>query len=142
MKKNNNVTTKINQTIEDIWMNLEKKERQYIKPVLNNQQYVLLTWVIRHPFSSPSEIANKMEITKSAVSQQLARLEKDGYIIKKQHQTDKRTYSIHLDEKGKQYQREIDAFNQHIAQKYNEQLTFEELTQMLDSLQKLNKLLK
>jgi len=57
--KTNNVVEQINQTIEDIWIILEKMERNYTNFSLNNQQYVLLTFVIRHPSSSPSELAEK-----------------------------------------------------------------------------------
>ena len=82
--KNNQVAEQINQTIEDIWIMLEKMERAYTNFALNNQQYVLLTLVMRHPSCSPSELADKMAITKSAVSQQLTKLEQDGYIMKRQ----------------------------------------------------------
>jgi len=51
----------------------------------------LLTLIIRHPSSTPSELAEKMKITKSAISQQLVKLEMEGYIYRKQHSEDKRT---------------------------------------------------
>ncbi len=136
--KTNNVAEQINQTIEDIWIILEKMERAYTKFSLNNQQYVLLTLVIRHPSCSPSELAEKMAITKSAVSQQLAKLEKDGYITKKQHVEDKRAFSIELGEKGLLYQQEVEAFNQQITEKYHTYLSSDELAEMLDTLEKLN----
>ncbi len=74
----------------------EKRKRLYI----NDQQYVLLNLIIRRPFTSPTELAEKMGITKSAVSQQLAKLKKEDYITRKQHVEDKRTFSIELGEKG------------------------------------------
>ncbi|MWV42710.1 MarR family transcriptional regulator [Paenibacillus sp. HJL G12] len=140
--KNKNLAEQINQTIEDIWIILEKKERAYTNFKLNNQQYVLLTLVIRHPFSSPTELAEQMEITKSAVSQQLAKLEKEGYIIRKQHVEDKRAYSIELGEKGLLYKHEMNAFNQQVSEKYHANLSPEELTNMLSALQKLRELLE
>ncbi|KPN95999.1 MarR family winged helix-turn-helix transcriptional regulator [Lysinibacillus sp. ZYM-1] len=139
--KTNNVVEQINQTIEDIWIILEKMERNYTNFSLNNQQYVLLTFVIRHPSSSPSELAEKMAITKSAVSQQIAKLEKDGYIIKRQHVEDKRGFSIELGEKGWLYKQEVEAFNQQISEKYQANLTPEELANMLGTLQKLKKII-
>lgn len=74
----------------------EKRKRLYI----NDQQYVLLNLIIRRPFTSPTELAEKMGITKSAVSQQLAKLEKEDYITRKQHVEDKRTFSIELGKEG------------------------------------------
>jgi len=140
--ENKNIAEQINQTIEDIWMILEKKERAYTNFKLNNQQIVLLTLAIRHPFSSPTELAEKMDITKSAVSQQLAKLEKDGYIIRKQHVEDKRTFSIELGEKGMLYKKEMEAFNQQVSERYHANLSPVELINMLSALQKLPELLE
>ena len=139
--KTNHVAEQINQTIEDICIVLEKMERDYTKFNLNNQQAVLLALVIRHPSISPSEIAEKMTITKSAVSQQIAKLEKDGYIIKKQHAKDKRGFSIELGEKGLLYKQESEAFNQVITEKYQAQLSDEDLANVLEALEKLKKAL-
>lgn len=140
--KNKNIAEQINQTIEDIWIIFEKKERDYTNFKLNNQQHVLLTLIIRHPFSSPTELAEKMEITKSAVSQQLAKLEKEGYIIRKQHTEDKCTFSIELGEKGLHYKKEMEAFNEQVSDKYHANLSPVELTNMLSALQKLRELLE
>ena len=95
-----NIAKQINQTIEDLWIILEKREKDYFILKINDQQYVLLNLIIRRPFTSPTELAEKMGITKSAVSQQLAKLEKEDYITRKQHVEDKRTFSIELGKKG------------------------------------------
>lgn len=139
---NKNIAERINHTIEDIWIVLEKKERAYTNFKLNNQQYVLLTQIIRHPLSSPTELAEIMDITKSAVSQQLTKLEAEGYIRKRQHEDDKRAYSIELGEKGQLYQQEMEAFHQEIADKYQASLSASELENMLSTLQKLRELLE
>ncbi|MEC0373701.1 MarR family winged helix-turn-helix transcriptional regulator [Paenibacillus chibensis] len=139
---NKNIAERINHTIEDIWIVLEKKERAYTNFKLNNQQYVLLTQIIRHPLSSPTELAEIMDITKSAVSQQLTKLEAEGYIRKRQHEDDKRAYSIELGEKGRLYQQEMEAFHQEITDKYQASLSASELENMLSMLQKLRELLE
>ncbi|GAA3343957.1 hypothetical protein GCM10017717_03140 [Deinococcus persicinus] len=82
-----------------------------------------------------------MTITKSAVSQQIAKLEKDGYIIKRQHVDDKRGYSIELGEKGLLYKQEGEAFNQEITKKYQAQLSDEELVNVIEVLEKLKSVL-
>jgi len=139
--KNNQVAEQINQTIEDIWIMLEKMERAYTNFSLNNQQYVLLTLVMRHPSCSPSELADKMAITTSAVSQQLTKLEQDGFIVKRQQEEDKRAFSVELGEKGLLYRQKVDAFNQQITEKYQANLTTEELAEMLATLEKMKKIL-
>jgi DNA-binding MarR family transcriptional regulator len=140
--KNNHIAEQINRAIEDIWIVLEKKERSYASFQLNNQQYVLLTLVMRRPSSSPTELAEKMDITKSAVSQQLSKLEMEGYIIRKQHEDDKRTVSIELGEKGLLYKKEMESFLQQVSEKYEANFSPVELTHMLVTLQKLRDILE
>lgn len=47
-----------------------------------------------------SELGPKLQITQGAVSQQLAKLEKRGYLVRIQDKSDKRQYSVRLTEKG------------------------------------------
>ncbi|RJX37485.1 MarR family transcriptional regulator [Paenibacillus pinisoli] len=141
MPKNENLPEEINQTLEELWLLLETKERDYLNFQLNNQQYSLLTLIIRHPSSTPTELAEKMKITKSAVSQQLVKLELEGYIYRKQHSEDKRTFSVELGEKGLLYKNEMDRFMQQISEKYYAILTPDELTNLLSALQKLTKVM-
>ncbi|WP_435172090.1 MarR family winged helix-turn-helix transcriptional regulator [Paenibacillus glycanilyticus] len=140
--ENKKIAEQINKTIEDIWMLMEKSERKITDFGLNNQQHVMLSLIIRHPFPSPTELAEKMEITKSAVSQQLKKLERDGYIKKIQDAHDKRVFSIGLGEKGIIYKKELDTFNEQILKEYTSKLSFEELSNMLSSFQKFQELLE
>ncbi len=91
-----------------LWLLLEEKEINYMNFQLNNQQYTLLTLIIQHPSSTTTKLAEKMNITKSAISQQLVKLEAEGYIIRKQNVEDKRTFSVELGEKGLLYKKECD----------------------------------
>lgn len=139
--KNENIANKINQTLEELWLLLEIKERNYMNFQLNNQQYAILTLIIKYPSSTPSELAQKMNITKSAISQQLVKLEAEGYIIKKQHTEDKRIFSVELGEKGLLYKKEYDFFMQQVSEKYYASLSPEELSNFLSALQKLTKVI-
>src|SRR5690625_7785350 len=76
--KTKHLTTKINELIEDIYMLFEKKERSYMTHRLNNQQHILLTLLMRESNLSPSDLAESLDITKSAISQQLKILEEIG----------------------------------------------------------------
>lgn len=93
-----------------LWLLLEEKEINYMNFQLNNQQYTLLTLIIQHPSSTTPKLAEKMNITMSAISQQLVKLEAEGYIIRKQNVEDKRTFSVELGEKGLLYKKEFDVF--------------------------------
>lgn len=139
--KNENLPEEINQTLEELWLLIEAKERSYTNFQLNNQQYSLLTLIIRHPSSTPTELAEKMNITKSAISQQLVKLEVENYIYRKQHSEDKRIISVELGEKGLRYKKEMDRFMQQVSEKYYASLSPEELTNFLSALQKLTKVI-
>jgi len=142
MMSNENLPEEINKTLEELWLLLETKERAYTNFQLNNQQYSLLTLIIRHPSSTPTELAEKMNITKSAISQQLVKLEMEGYIYRKQHLEDKRAFSVELGEKGLLYKNKMDKFMQQISEKYYANLSPEELTSLLSALQKLTKVIE
>ncbi|MBS4220109.1 MarR family transcriptional regulator [Bacillus sp. FJAT-49711] len=139
--KNENLAEEINHTLEELWLLLETKERTYTNFQLNNQQYALLTLIIRHPSSTPTDLAEKMNITKSAISQQLVKLEIEGYIYRKQHSEDKRTISVELGEKGLLYKKEMERFMQQVSEKYYASLSTDELTNFLSALQKLTKVI-
>ncbi len=136
------VVKKINETIENIWITFELKEGVYTTHKLNNQQYVLLTLIIRHPSLSPTELAEKMSVTKSAVSQQLAKLEREDYIVRKQSMEDKRSYTIELGGKGLHYKKEMEAFNHKLFEQYNANLSNLELEDISSALEKLLGILK
>lgn len=138
----NNITEQINHTIEDIWILYEQKEKEYANFNLNNQQYVILTLIMRNTKITPSALAKKISVTKSAVSQQLAKLEEENYIIRKRHKEDKRTFTIELAEKGRLFEKQMESFNIQLSQKYHEHLSSDELHNMLTSLQKLKKIVE
>ena len=71
-----------------------------------------------------------MNVTKSAISQQLVKLEKDGYIFRRQHAEDKRAFSVELGEKGLLYKQEMDAYMEQVSEKYYASLSPEELTNL------------
>ncbi len=142
MMNNENLPEEINKTLEELWLLLETKERAYTNFQLNNQQYSLLTLIIRHPLSTPTELAEKMNITKSAISQQLVKLEAEGYIYRKQHVDDKRAFSVELAEKGLLYKKEMDRFMQQVSEKYYAILSPQELTSFLSALQKLTEVIE
>ena len=50
-----------------------------------------------------SEIADKMKVTRGAVSQIAARLEKKGYIVRKKNKENRRTNLAFLTDKGKKF---------------------------------------
>ena len=108
---------------------------------MNNQQYVILTLIIQNPEYKPSEIAKIMNISKSAISQQLVKLESKGFIKPYRLEEDKRSYGIKLNEKGQQYKKEMERYYDSVYQKYKEQFSYEELVEIYQAVSKLKQVL-
>lgn len=77
-----------------------------------------------------SELGEKLKITQGAVSQQLGKLEKKGYLERIQDQRDKRQYSVRLTEKGRnlyECHRRYDEESYQLLFHYFDEFTQEEL---------------
>lgn len=141
MMKYEEIAEQINLTLENIWILFGKQEREMTDFQLTNQQHVLLTLIIRNMSVTPTELAEKLDITKSAVSQMLKKLEEEGFIVRKQHPKDKRAVILELGKKGLIYRAEVRLFNKKMVEKYYSKLSPEELLQMLHSFQKYEELM-
>lgn len=142
MEKMSEIAYRINQKIEDLYLLFETKERAFNQHPLNNQQHVMMTLRIRYSMDSPTEIAKKMGITKSAISQQLKLLEDKGYIKRERNLKDKRSITITLTKKGKQYEQDMNDFYEKVAKKFDQHLSTDEMEQMLVSLKTLENIVR
>ncbi|MEN3089904.1 MAG: MarR family transcriptional regulator [Staphylococcus pseudoxylosus] len=132
-----NIVNDINNISEKLYVISEKEERNFHIHNLNNQQQVILNLIINHPDFSPSDIAKTMNISKSAISQQLYKLEESGYIEKYKLESDKRLVRISLKEKGIEYKQQSEKYYEELLNKYKSQLSLKEVTDIRDSLEKL-----
>lgn len=135
------LTRAINKIGEDLYIHFEKEERKYQNFDLNNQQYVILTLIIQNPEYKPSEIAKIMNISKSAISQQLVKLESKGFIKRYRLEEDKRSYGIKLNEKGQQYKKEMEKYYDSVYQRYKQQFSYDELVEIYQAVSKLKQVL-
>lgn len=69
---------------------------------LDFDQIYVLQFLRRHPNARLTEIAAEMELPKFTASRLLNRLDKEGFLSKKQDQTDRRNYHLQLEDKGEQ----------------------------------------
>lgn len=132
-----NIVNDINNISEKLYVISEKEERNFHIHNLNNQQQVILNLIINHPDFLPSDIAKTMNISKSAISQQLYKLEESGYIEKYKLESDKRLVRISLKEKGIEYKQQSEKYYEELLNKYKSQLSLKEVTDIRDSLEKL-----
>lgn len=64
-------------------------------------QHQLLMMLGKHPESSQTELAEKLEISPAAVAVSLKKLEKAGYIIRQSTESDNRVNHVTITEKGR-----------------------------------------
>lgn len=136
MMNNQSLIDEIQRVSEEVVELFQKKQRGYTHYELNNQQFVLLSLLIKNNSLSPIELAAEMKISKSAVSQLLLKLENEGFVIRKKYKNDNRSVTVELDEKGKIYKEEMEEFEKEILKKYYDGFTVTELENMLELIKK------
>lgn len=99
---------------------------------------VLLLELINSNVCSTKEIAQHLDISTSAVSQLLNKLEEKGYITRTVNPKNRREIILTLGEKGEAYFREQEAFSKEIDELVYGQLPEEDLQQLANILKKLN----
>ena len=74
-----------------------------IKNKRTAQEYDLLSQLVLHNEGmTPANLSKAMYLNKTIVSRLVDKLNKDGYVIKKQDEYDKRSYSVFITEYGKE----------------------------------------
>lgn len=109
---------------------------------LTVQQENMLLYIMGHQRVTVNEIAAKFSITKSAVSQVLAKLEERDFILRKSNPRDRRESFILLGEEGKKYADMIDEADEAFVRKYLSKIEIEDLEQVLQTMKKINGIIK
>ncbi|EGK12039.1 MarR family transcriptional regulator [Desmospora sp. 8437] len=109
---------------------------------LTVQQENMLLYIMGHQGVTVNEIAAKFSITKSAVSQVLAKLEERKLILRKNNPKDRRESFISLGEEGKKYADMIDEADEAFVRKYLSRIEIEDLKQVLQTMKKINGVIK
>ena len=108
---------------------------------LDNQltaKQVLLLELISNNVSSAKEIAQQLDISTSAVSQLLNKLEEKGYIMRTVNPKNRREILIAPAQKGKDYFVTQEAISKEIDEMVYGKLPEEDLQQLANILKKLN----
>ncbi|RKN70689.1 MarR family transcriptional regulator [Paenibacillus ginsengarvi] len=113
--------------MENVWFQFHQVEKRFIPFELNKQQEILLSYIIRNRLKSPSFFAERMGISKSAVSQLINKLESRRFVKRVQLTDDKRSTALDLDELGLRYEEAYDRFYNRFMDKCGPLFTEEEL---------------
>ena len=80
---------------------------------------------------TPTELARELKISKPSVSAAIDRLETAGYIRKVDSDEDRRSYHLHLTQKGQVFSQAHDETHRHLAQFITRNLEAEEVRQLV-----------
>lgn len=126
------------QLIEQFRMNLAEEEDRFKAFGLSSTLEVLLTTIIRLENPTTTQLAEHLDITKSAVSQMTAKLEEQDFVQKVADPEDKRVQRIQLDQRGLLYEKELIRYDEYIYSLLSESLNNEELDHVATSFTKIN----
>jgi DNA-binding MarR family transcriptional regulator len=80
---------------------------------------------------TPTELAHVLKISKPSVSAAIDRLETAGYIRKVDSDEDRRSYHLHLTQKGQNFSQAHDETHRHLAQFITHNLEAEDVKQLV-----------
>ncbi|WP_232713571.1 MarR family winged helix-turn-helix transcriptional regulator [Bacillus xiapuensis] len=117
-----------------------KHYKQYLNSGITTQQAVVLDIVYLAKRITVGEIAVEMDNSSSAVSQLVAKLEKNLYIKREINPQHRREIFITLDEKGLEYFSKQEYVEQQIADEIYSKLTSNEIDELERIVEKLKKI--
>ncbi|MGG0257661.1 MarR family winged helix-turn-helix transcriptional regulator [Bacillus mycoides] len=108
---------------------------------LTGQQESMLFYINLNENTTANNIASTFNISKSAVSQVLSKLEKQKMISKQVNPNNKREYYLTLGPNGSKYIDRLSELDDVLIEKYFSKIDIEALEQMTETLTKINKVI-
>ncbi|MED1055668.1 MarR family winged helix-turn-helix transcriptional regulator [Bacillus mycoides] len=108
---------------------------------LTGQQESMLFYINLNENTTANNIASTFNISKSAVSQVLSKLEKQKMISKQVNPNNKREYFLTLGPNGRKYIDRLSKLDDVLIEKYFSKIDIEALEQMTETLTKINKVI-
>ncbi|MFT4415853.1 MarR family winged helix-turn-helix transcriptional regulator [Fredinandcohnia humi] len=126
------------QLLDQINSLLLKEFESVFKYELTTKQSLVIHHVNQANTLTVNDLAQLMDISASAVSQLLNKLEKEKYIKREINPTNRREILISLGSKGYELYEEYDKIDQTIIEKYYSKLSTEEMVQFQTIVKKLH----
>ncbi|PNE40648.1 MULTISPECIES: MarR family winged helix-turn-helix transcriptional regulator [Streptomyces] len=133
------LAARINQLFVDLWAQSERRGPSYDDFGLTIQQHIVLGKIVADPNVTPKELADNLGVSKGAVSQHLARLEKDNYISRQRSPHDGRVHVFRLGERGTAYQQFLRRYDQELFETYAAKLSAADMQEIESALEKLKR---
>ena len=131
---------KINQKFEQFKLIVlkETKEVEELENFhLTPQQEVIMFYIIRNEPLIANDIANHFDISKSAVSQVISKLDEMKMIVRQENSINRRESLITLGNRGQEFQELLKNIDDILVEKYYSKVSLNELKNVLDTLDKI-----
>ncbi|WIV21068.1 MarR family transcriptional regulator [Paenibacillus polygoni] len=109
---------------------------------LTSQQEVVLIYISRRDRVTAAQIAQEFDITKSAVSQVLTKLEQQDLIEKIVNPDNRRESFIVLGKQGKRFMDTLVEIEDHMIEKYYSKVKMDDLIHMTNTIEEINQVIK
>lgn len=109
---------------------------------LTGQQENLIYYIHLNKNTTANQIASTFQISKSAVSQAISKLEKHDMISKQENPNNKREYFLTLGSNGIEFIERLSQLDDLLIEKYFSKLEIETLQQMTDIVIKTNQMIR
>ena len=136
------IVQRMDKAYADFGVLLSRETRILDEFNLTAQQESILSYINTHHHTTANEIAVDFNITKSAVSQALSKLEKKNMIKKTKNLVNKREYYLELGPEGNKYINYLDELVQQMTDKYYSKIPVEELVKMVSTMEKINSIIR
>lgn len=133
-----NLVTEINEITYSMNARLIKEYWHLLTEDLLTKQIILMDLVKKESRLSISQLAELMNVTSSAVSQIVSKLEKEKYLLRTINPSNRREIIVQLDEQGHNYYSKEEEINKEIVNRFYSRLKTEEVIQLPNILVKLN----
>src|SRR6266568_465905 len=104
---------------------------------LTPPQFCLLAFLWQQDGMTQVELSRKGEIDRTTIGGLVDRLEKLGMVARRQHSTDRRTYNIHLTERGKKLEAPLSECADRSLKKFTKGLDEREICELQRMLENL-----
>ena len=106
---------------------------------LTPQQFGLLAFLWNEDGLSQAELSARSQIDRTTIGGIIDRLEKEGYIERRNHPEDRRAYQVFLTLKGKTLEEELSIVAHKTLARMNAPLTTKEQTTLIRILEKIRR---
>lgn len=127
----------INQLIIDLWMATEGQAPRPEDFELTGQQHAVLEQIAADPSITPRLLADALGVSKGAISQHLAALEKGEYITRTRSTQDGRVQVLRLGTRGDAYRESMRRYEEYMADTAATNLSTDDLADIVAALEKL-----